>query len=106
MLSPLPRRSGWADLFARNPAVSAFPDMAVGSITTCLKCHNNTAKRYDFSTIPVRMLQWTYLSVTPKCKVSSSMKEVAEPSPGTSVNHLLTIHFRLQKMSVAYPRVK
>ena len=28
MLSPLPRHSGWAYDFARNPAMSAFSDMA------------------------------------------------------------------------------
>jgi hypothetical protein len=31
MLSPLPRRSGWVHRLLTSPAVSAFPDMAVGS---------------------------------------------------------------------------
>ena len=31
MLSPLPRRSGWVPRLLTSPAVSAFPDMAVGS---------------------------------------------------------------------------
>jgi len=31
MLSPLPRRSDWVHRLLAFPAVSAFPDMAVGS---------------------------------------------------------------------------
>src|SRR6202163_3467379 len=31
MLSPLPRRSGWAYLCSLHPAVSAFPERVVGS---------------------------------------------------------------------------
>ena len=43
MLSPLPRRSGWADLLARNPAVSAFPERVIGS--ACASSFSRLARR-------------------------------------------------------------
>src|SRR5438067_1781905 len=44
MLSPLPRRSGWAYYFAHSlPAVSAFPERVVGS--ACASAFSRLARR-------------------------------------------------------------
>src|SRR5713101_8887059 len=43
MLSPLPRRSGWAYHSLIHPAVSAFPEIAVGS--ACTSSFSRLARR-------------------------------------------------------------
>jgi hypothetical protein len=43
MLSPLPRRSDWASCLLIHPAVSAFPDMALGS--ACASSFSRLARR-------------------------------------------------------------
>jgi hypothetical protein len=68
MLSPLPRRSGWADDFARNPAVSAFPERVVGS--ACASSFSRLARR-SLALRPAHSRCHQFVTRIPKASASS-----------------------------------
>src|SRR6516162_1304766 len=69
MLSPLPRRSGWAYFFAHSPpAVSAFPERVVGS--ACASSFSRLARR-SLALRPAHSRCHQFVTRIPKASASS-----------------------------------
>src|SRR3974390_38734 len=69
MLSPLPRRSGWAHFFAHSPpAVSAFPERVVGS--ACALSFSRLAQR-SLTLRPAHSRCHQFVTRIPKASASS-----------------------------------
>ena len=70
MLSPLPRRSGWAYFFAHSPpAVSVFPERVVGS--ACASSFSRLARR-SLALRPAHSRCHQFVTRIPKASATSS----------------------------------
>ena len=85
MLSPLPRRSGWAYFFAHSPpAVSAFPDMTVGS--ACASSFSRLARR-SLALRPAHSRCHQFVTRFPKATSNPSAQEEIVGMPTSCENH-------------------
>src|SRR5215470_9315473 len=83
MLSPLPRRSGWAHLFAHSPpAVSAFPERVVGS--ACASSFSRFARR-SLALRPAHSRCHQFVTRIPKASAISSPPQLLRLLPAGAV---------------------
>src|SRR5260221_7101205 len=82
MLSPLPRRSGWASSSLFRPAVSAFPDRVVGS--ACASSFSRLARR-SLALRPAHSRCHQFVTRIPKASAISSPPQLLRLLPAGAV---------------------